>query len=78
MSLAKLDTYDYQLSPGVVQIRVDSTRDPIIADILSEIERFNGRVYVEGFYYIMAGYEIITQRHPGAPVYLNIYVTSAE
>ncbi len=73
--LAKLDRYDYELLPGVVKIRMESTKDPTMVDILSDIDRSNGKIYVEGYYFLMVGSDIETQRHMGAPVYLNVYVT---
>lgn len=48
MGLAKLDAYDYMLLPGVIRIHVSGTRDPDLVDILSEINRYEGRIYVEG------------------------------
>lgn len=74
MSLTKLDTYEYRLLPGVIQIAIEGTNDPIIVDILSEIDRSNGRVYVEGQYFIMTGYELINH----GITYLNLEVTTTE
>lgn len=76
--LAKLDIYDYELISGLIRIRMESTNDPTMVDILSEISRYNGRIYVEGRYFNYIDDRIETQRHPGAPVYLNIYVTPTE
>lgn len=73
--LAKLDLYDYFMLPGVVQIRLDGTNDPILVDILSEIDRFEGRIYVEGYYFLMDGYEIVND---GTAVYLNLHVIDNE
>lgn len=78
MNLTKLDIYDYEILPGVIKIRVESTKDPTMVDILSDIDRSNGRIYVEGQYFLMAGSDIETQRHPGAPVYLNLHVTKMD
>lgn len=50
--VAKLDTYDYIVLPGVIRIHIDSSTDPILVDILSEIENSQGLIYVEGFYYL--------------------------
>ena len=38
-SIAKMDCYDYFLLPGVVQIEVNGTNDPILVDILSEVDK---------------------------------------
>lgn len=78
MSLTKLDIYEYRLLTGVIQIAIEGNNDPIIVDILSEIDRSNGRVYVEGQYFIMTGYEIIAKPYPGAVAYLNLEVTKTE
>ena len=51
MGLTKLDIYDYTLLPGVIRIDLNGTNDPILVDIMSEIEQNGGRIYVEGFYY---------------------------
>jgi hypothetical protein len=48
MGLAKLDAYDYMLLPGIIRINVSGTNDPDLVDILSEIHRYEGRIYVEG------------------------------
>ncbi len=74
MSLAKLDIYEYRLLPGIIQIAIDGTNDPIIVDILSEIDRTNGRVYVEGRYFMMTGYELVNN----GTTYLNLEVTTTE
>lgn len=46
--LAKLDAYNYELFPGVIRINVNGTNDPDIVDIMSEITRSRGNIYVEG------------------------------
>lgn len=51
MKLAKLDTYDYELLPGVIRISINGTTDPDIVDIMSEIQATDGRIYVEGYHY---------------------------
>ena len=52
MGLTKLDSYDYLLLPGVIRIELDNTNDPDVVDILSEINRSEGRIYVEGYRYL--------------------------
>lgn len=74
-TLAKLDRYDYTILPGCVQIMLDSTNDPIQVDILSEIDRANGNVYVDGQYFMTTGYDVHLDREMA---YMNIYVTNAE
>ena len=56
--LTKLDTYDYVALPGVIQVSLTGTNDPILVDILSELDKSNGKIYVEGCYYLFLGYEI--------------------
>lgn len=73
--LAKLDTYEYCLLPGVIRIALDRTNDPIIVDILSEIDRAKGRVYVEGQYFMMYGYDVYDINNQ---VYLDLEVTNVE
>lgn len=50
-SITKLDTYDYIILPGVIRIKIKSNTDPILVDVLSEIENSNGKIYVDGNYY---------------------------
>lgn len=76
--LAKLDTYDYCILPGVIQIALDCSSDPAMVDILSDIDRSNGKIYVEGRYFLMAGYELYTDHSPNSTTYLNLKVTNAE
>jgi hypothetical protein len=51
MGLTKLDMYDYVLLPGVIRISINGTNDPILVDVLSDINRSNGKIYIEGYYY---------------------------
>lgn len=54
-SLAKLDAYDYMVLPGVIRIELSTFTDPDLVDILSEIERNDNNVYVEGVFYKFLG-----------------------
>lgn len=74
MNMAKLDTYDYFIMPGVIQITISGTNDPSLVDIFSEIDRSNGRIYVEGLFFLMVGYDIVTI---GGRHYLNLKVTES-
>lgn len=47
----KLDAYNYEILPGVIRIRIEGTNDPDIVDIMSEISRSDGKIYVEGYRY---------------------------
>lgn len=49
--LTKLDAYDYMILPGVIRIRLSGTNDPDMVDIMSEIERSRGKIYLEGYRY---------------------------
>jgi len=51
MQLAKLDNYRYDFLGPNISILLDSSSDPDLADIMSEINRSKGRIYVEGRYY---------------------------
>lgn len=51
MELAKLDSYDYVILPGTIRILISGSNDPDIVDIMSEISRAEGSIYVDGFYY---------------------------
>ncbi len=72
-TLTKLDTYDYVLLPGVIQVTLSGTNDPILVDIYSELEKSNGYIYVEGNYYLCQGTEIITNQDR-TNTYLEIQV----
>ncbi len=48
MLLTKLDKYDYELLPGIIRIRLVGTNDPDLVDIMSEIDRSEGNIYIEG------------------------------
>lgn len=52
MELAKLDIYNYIILPGIIRIQISGSNDPILVDILSEIESADGRIYVDGYYYM--------------------------
>lgn len=51
MQVTKLDAYDYVILPGVIRIRLVATNDPDVVDIMSEINRSNGNIYIEGYRY---------------------------
>lgn len=74
MGLAKLDCYHYHILPGVVQIELAGTTDPSLVDILSEIDCNNGRVYVEGQYFLMTDH--CTYLGSNGKTYLNLSVTT--
>lgn len=59
-ALAKLDPYDYKVIPGKIRIKLTSSNDPILVDILSDIHNSNGKIYVEGgFYSYLSKHEIV-------------------
>lgn len=76
--LTKLDAYDYEILPGVVRIKVDSTHDPTLVDIMSELERSKGYMYVEGNYYLNYDYEVYSERRPNGAVYLDLKVVQTQ
>lgn len=74
MEWTKLDSYNYTLFPGVISIKLMGTNDPDLVDIMSEINRSNGKIYVEGHRYRYTGkYEIIGS---GREACIDIYVTN--
>ena len=73
--LAKLDCYEYYVLPGIIQIQLTATNDPSLVDILSEIENANGNLYLDGHYYIMVGYNIVSA---SGEVYLELSVSKTE
>lgn len=76
MTHSKLDVYDYVVLPGVIRIGINGVSDPILVDILSEIEQVNGRIYVEGFnYQYMDEYDIVID-HPEYGSYMDLKVAS--
>ena len=53
--------YDYTILPGVIQIRVKGYNDVDILDITSELQRYDGKIYVEGYRYSYLGdYNFVT------------------
>lgn len=74
--LAKLDTYDYEILPSAIRIRLTRTNDPILVDIMSDIRNSKGKVYVEGDYYMYSDrYEIAKQ---GKESYLILHVLKTQ
>lgn len=72
MGLTKLDNYDYVRLPGVIRIRLQSTNDPTLVDILSEISNSDGRIYLEGYFYdYLDNYRV--NRH-GNYIYMELKV----
>ena len=71
-NLAKLDCYPYHILPGIISIELERSNDPIQVDILSEIDRANGRIYLDGNYYISTGTECVNVR---GKWYLDLKVT---
>lgn len=64
MKMVKLDRYDYELLPGIIRISLSGENDPDLVDIMSELNRANGRIYVEEkrFSYLDY-YQIMTDEH---------------
>lgn len=56
---AKLDGYDYELHYDEegrldeIRVRVESNKDVIIADISTEINANDGKIYIEGYYTVL-------------------------
>lgn len=61
---SKLDIYDYLLMPGVIRIRICGASDPILVDVLSELDKTEGRIYVEGLRFkYLDSYKIILEEN---------------
>lgn len=61
-NLTRLDSYDYLVLPGVVRIKIISSSDPILVDILSEISNSNDLFYLDGRYYnFLEDYAIVEE-----------------
>lgn len=74
MISAKLDVYDYVVLPGVIRIGISGVSDPILVDILSEIDLVDGKIYVEGFnYQYMNEYNIVLD-DPDTGPYMDLHV----
>lgn len=63
--------YDYIILPGIIQVTLDGTNDPIMVDILSEIDNARGRIYADGTYYDFLNYKI---HHQDSQAYLDLEV----
>ncbi len=72
MNVTKLDAYDYSLYPGIIRIRLNSTNDPDLVDIMSELNRSNGKIYIEGLRYTYMGNYRIFNRGIEAYVELDV------
>lgn len=73
MRFCKLDSYDYQLYPGTIRINLEGTNDSSLVDIMSEIERADNQIYVEGIKYTYINeYRIFNRK---THVYVELYVT---
>lgn len=72
--LTKLDNYDYIVLPGHIRIKVSATNDPVLVDILSEIHNSNGRIYVDGDYYLyLDEYDVFTD---DVGIYMDLRVVA--
>lgn len=52
VKLTKLDRYDYDIFSGTIRIKLCGTNDPDLVDIMSEISRSKGRIYLEGKHFL--------------------------
>ena len=72
MDWTKLDSYDYSLHPGIISIRLAGTNDPDLVDIMSEIDRSNGRIYIDGQRFLyLDDYRILSK---GTDSSIELYV----
>lgn len=62
MIVTKLDNYDYEIFPGIIRIFLSGMNDPDLVDIMSEIHRSEGRIYINGNRYLyLDNYKLISQ-----------------
>lgn len=73
MKWTKLDRYDCTLLPGIIQIGLSGTNDPDLVDIMSEIDRSDGRIYLDGQRFTYLDNYQIFNRGPNS--YIELYVT---
>lgn len=71
MSLAKLDTFDYTILPGVIRFSMLGMSDPSMVDILSEIENSSNVIFIEGHFYEYLDYSVVEDKDG---VYLELKV----
>lgn len=69
MPITKIDSYDFRIVDDGIEISIDGTNDPTLVDILSELDRTNGRLYVDGEHYLFTGYNMDSE-------YLYLFVTN--
>ena len=62
-TITKLDMYDYTILQGEILIQTDGSNDPVLVDILSEIDLSNGKIFADGQHYLFTGYDIIKDEH---------------
>lgn len=48
MRYAKLDLYNYDILSDTIRIKLCGVNDPDLVDIMSEINKTDGHIYVEG------------------------------
>lgn len=72
MEWTKLDRYDCEVLPGVISIKLIGRNDPDLVDIMSEIDRSDGKIYLDGKrYFYMNRYEILGR---GRGTIIDLYV----
>lgn len=71
MKLTKLDNYEYTMLPGIIRISIDGANDPDLVDILSEISRSDGNIYLDGMYFKYL------DRHEVTDTHIDLYVTDS-
>ena len=73
--LTKLDNYDYEINDGFIRLRMSGMNDPDMVDVMSEIDRSNGRIYVESRYFRYLGYQLVPASD--RTVYMDLDVEEA-
>lgn len=70
--LTKLDNYDYEINDGYIRLRMSGMTDPDMVDVMSEIDRSRGRIYVESRYFNYLGYSLTPSENRTVYMDLNV------
>ena len=72
MEWTKLDRYNCEVLPGIISVKLCGTNDPDLVDIMSEIDRSGGKIYLDGKRYeYLNNYKI---GGIGRDSYIDLYV----
>lgn len=72
MEWTKLDNYKCTVLPGIISVELIGRNDPDLVDIMSEINRSEGKIYLDGKRYLYMDRYVIGGR--GKSSYIDLYV----